>query len=344
VFVLLAAASLALSGCSSAAQDRAPLVLTMAHVGGDLVIDPAVGWFIDDVARLSGGQLVIRIAGDCCGAGLDAQKNLITQVRARNFDLGWIAATGDLGLANLQALSTPGLIDSYAAEAAVLGSGLGPEIMHGFDVAAMKPIALEPGFLQRPIASGAALVAPPDWAGVGVWSPVSLASAAAVTALGAVSSQVDDAALADGTIDAAIGSGPWQAESRLVPDPVLTANEPLWPRISVLFANPNSYKALTPRQLGWITDAAAAATARTLDLAALDAQAILTVCAQGGHIALATDAQLAATATALAPAVDTLRANPAIASLVDRMRALKPPNVPQEYAVPESCLAGPASN
>ncbi|MCU1577914.1 MAG: dicarboxylate transporter-DctP subunit [Rhodoglobus sp.] len=340
MFVLLAAAAMALSGCST--PGPAPLVLTMAHVGGDLVVDPAAGWFVDDVAELSGGRLQVRLAGDCCGAGLDAQKNLITQVRARIFDLGWIATTGDLGLANLQALSTPGLIDSYAAEAAVLGSDLGPEVMHGFDVAAMKPIALEPGFLQRPIASNASLVAPSDWAGLGVWSAVSLASAAAVTALGAVSSQIADAgrdaALADGTVTAAIGSTPWQAESRLVPDPVLTANEALWPRISVLFANPNSYKALTPQQLGWIRDAAAATTARTLDLATLDAQAILTVCAQGGHVVLATDAQLAATVTALAPALDALRADPAIASLVDRMQALKPGNVAQEYAVPEGCL------
>jgi TRAP-type C4-dicarboxylate transport system substrate-binding protein len=118
---------------------------------------------------------------------------------------------------------------------------------------------------------------------------------------------------------------------------VLTANEALWPRISVLFANPNSYNALTPEQLGWITDAAAAVSARSADLATLDAQAILTVCAQGGHFALATDAQLAATAAALAPAVDGLRANPAIASLVDRMQALKPVDVPAEYVVPTAC-------
>jgi TRAP-type C4-dicarboxylate transport system substrate-binding protein len=339
-----------LAACASPKTAAAPTVahrvLTFAHIDNDLKADPAATWFIDDLAQRSRGALTVKFANECCGRENTAQETLVSRVGAGEFDLGWVATRGleDTGVTAFQALTIPRLIDSYAAEAAVLASDIGTSMLPALDGKGVRALALEPGTLRRPISNGSPLREPSDWKGITFWTYKSATSAATVAALGATVSQdgndIRDPALESGQFQGAENSVFWQGETTHVPNAVITINEALWPRTSVLIANPSVLAGLSPTQRGWIAAAAKATSTRTMDVAAMDAAAVDTVCRNGGRFASASAAQLAATSTALSPVITRLGAEPATNGLITKITALKPEVSPaDEYTVPPSCEA-----
>jgi TRAP-type transport system periplasmic protein len=352
VTTVLAAAivSMTFSGCSGAApaassSGSAPITLTFAHIDNDLELDPTAQDFIDLVESKSHGQIKITFVGECCGRDANAQEKLVAGVAKGDFDLGWRQVRGleNLGVTSFQALYAPRLIDSYAAEANVLKSDVAETILPGLDDQGVTALALEPGALRRPIANGTALVEPANWSGFSFWSYSSKLSEQSISALGAASTQAGnddrDDGLSNGTIRGAENSVAWQAASEHVPNPVLSINEALWPRISVLIANPKVLKGLTAQQLKTIREAAKEISGQTAKIAKIDSAAVADICSAGGHFAVATDSQLAATDVALAPIYAELNSDATTAALITKIKALKPATFPtDEYSIPATCL------
>jgi TRAP-type C4-dicarboxylate transport system substrate-binding protein len=351
VIALAAAALLGITGCSDSpgtGQRSERVELTFAHIDNDLLLDPAARWFIEDVHTRSHGQIAISFENECCGRENNAQEVLTKGVASGRFDLGWVATRGfeDVGIHSFQALSAPLLIDSYAAEKAVLSSNIGATMLAGLKPAGVTPISLEPGTLRRPIGNDRALLSPKDWKGITFWTYKSDTSAATVTALGARSSQVGndvrDPELESGKLAGAENSVAWQASSQHVPKAVMVLNEALWPRMSVLMANPRAFGKLTAQQRSWIRAAALATSKRTSEVEHRDVAAVATSCGNGDRFATASPADLAATAKSLKPVFARIEGDSVTKNAIVAIRTLKPKGDPsKEYSVPESCrLAG----
>lgn len=335
-----------LAGCSAGAApspSTSPLTLRFAHIDNDLKLDPAAQHFMDEVESLSRGALRLSFVNECCGRDNDTGPKLIAGVASGDFDLGWAMTRGleDLGVTSFQALSAPRLIDSYSAEKAVLAAGLETQILPGLSALKVTGLALEPGTLRRPISSKGALLWAADWAGMSFWSNKSSVSAATVTALGAVSTQVGndvrDQGFDDGTIVAAENSVAWEALSQHIPTATISINEALWPRMAVVVANPAMLNTLSAQQRKWITSAATETSRVTHIDETLDTDAVATICGTGGHFATADHEQLASIDAAIAPIYAQLRSDPTTNALIDRITALKPVALPDEYTIPPGC-------
>src|SRR5262249_3080046 len=117
--------------------------------------------------------------------------------------------------------------------------------------------------------------------------------------------------------------------------PYVTLNLPLWPRTSVLFANPAALAGLSDEQRGWIQQAAADAAKYSLTTFGEDREVIPMECRNGMNAVLASAAQLSAFRKGFAPCYAALRTDPATASALDEITALKkqvgsvsPPRIP----------------
>ncbi len=89
--------------------------------------DPAVAFFVSQVARLSGGRLRIDVENYPRGRdGSVDEAGVLRAVADGDADLGW-AHTGsfdELGVRAFDALDAPMLIDNYSSETAVIRSDL----------------------------------------------------------------------------------------------------------------------------------------------------------------------------------------------------------------------------
>jgi hypothetical protein len=121
----------------------------------------------------------------------------------------------------------------------------------------------------------------------------------------------------------------------------VTLNLPLWPRTTVLFANPAALAGLSDEQRGWIQQAAADAAKYSLTTFGEDREVIPMECRNGMKAVLASSAQLSAFRKAFAPVYASLRTDPATASALDEITALKkqvgPVSPPR---IPSGCGAG----
>ena len=345
----VALVAVALSGCGAnppeEPSDAAPTTLVLAHLDNDLTGDPAAQWFIDRVAEESDGALTIEFANECCGRAADNQSTLVENVASGEFDLGWLAVRGleDLGVEEFQALEAPLLIDHYAAEEAVLASDIPDRLLGSLDALDVTGIALEPGMLRRPIVGGEFPRTPTEFAGRVMWTVPSTLSAASFSALGATPSQVanDDrnSGLESGEIDGVENSVFWQVSTQHVVDPVITRNTAFWPRISALVANPDSLGGLSDEQAGWLQAAADAVAESTMDVAAVDAEAVAEYCATGGRFVVLDETSRAQWEEALEPVYAGLESDPDSGSLLAEIRSLIPDreSVENELDPPADC-------
>lgn len=324
------------------------VTLRMAHVDGGGTLDPAVGWFAERVAELSGGQLEIEVGYECCGRESDVEERLVEAVAAGDAELGWVGTRvfADLDVPSFQALTAPLLLDSYALQEAVLASDLPAEMLAGLEPLGVEGVAVVPGPLRKPISADAPLVRPADWQGRTVHAFRSADNAAALQALGATPTDVGfdtrDEGLLDGSIQGIENSVVYQAGGRQSVTPYVTLNVNLWPRTSALVANPDALAGLSETQSGWLEQAAADVVGRTGELAELDAGALADSCLAGARYALAGDGDLAALADALAPVYARLQLDPVTAGFLGRIGELAATVTPEPApAVPDGC-DGPA--
>ena len=247
----------------------------------------------------------------------DAEQQVVRDVAAHQVDLGWVGSRvfDTLGVESLQALTAPMLIDSYALENAVIQSGMTEEMIQPLDELGVVGLGVLADGLRRPIGVSAPILGPADWRGITFGTLRSDGQVDAIRALGAKPMQLfgrqrrkalDEGALQGFEFGMLLYSDPqWSHRA-----PYVAANVDLWPQMDVLLANPTRLEGLTPKQRGWLEQAAHDAAARSARLADKDADAVRVACQSGARFAEASDADLAALQRAFAPAFAKLRRHP----------------------------------
>ncbi|ACZ29286.1 TRAP dicarboxylate transporter- DctP subunit [Xylanimonas cellulosilytica DSM 15894] len=318
--------------------------LRLLHTDSDLILDPAVGWFVDEVAERSGGALAIDVVAACCGRGAEIEQELISRVADGEGDLGVVGtrAFDVLGVDGLRSLTAPLLLDSYALQEAVITSDVAREHLAGVAQLGVTGIALLPGPVRVPLSSGRPLLDPDDWTGLRVHTVRSELSVAAFAALGAeaVSPDVEgrDVGLYDGSLQAIDNGFAFQRADRERILPYASVNVRLWPRVSALIAHPGALEQLSAAHQSLLRDAAAAVATHTGDLAAMDAATVAEACERGARLAEASPSQLASMEAAFAPVYAELEKDAATADLIGGIRALEQTvEAEAAVAVPEGC-------
>ncbi len=329
------------AGCTAAA-DRSggtgpPRVLVMANNDLDgLVGAPAVARFVERVEQLSGGRLTVRVESAWRGGGFD-ESRLIRDVAAGSADLGWSGTRAfDLvGINAFQPMHAPFLVNSYAAEAAVVKDPLAGELLESLTPLGMTGLALMADELRMPAGSAKPLLTPDDFHGLAIGVFASTIQAEGLRTLGAEPRSPG----ADGLGSVETMWWTYETNSQYAIAPFVTANAVLWPRSVVVFANTGRLAQLDPASRGWIRQAAAEASAWSVEHAK-DQQAgqIAAVCRGSARVAFATPQQLAALRSAAEPVYARLRADADLGRTLARVETLARSAGPvAPPVVPEGC-------
>jgi TRAP-type transport system periplasmic protein len=351
--VLAAIVAFAAAGCGGggAGDDKAggsgePVVLRLANTNGQIDFTPAVEYFVKRVQELSGGDLRIESVDEWGDFASDAEQQVVKDVSAGEIDLGWVGTRvfDTLDVKSFQALTAPMLVDSYALENAVIGSGITDEMMQGLDDLGVAGLGVLPDGLRKPIGVSGPILGLADWRGITFGTSKSYGQAEAIRALRATPAQVFKTAreegLKNGTIQG-FETSIWvhQHNPALPPlAPYVTSNVTLWPQMDLLLANPARLEGLTAEQRGWLEEAARDAAARSAALSDMEAQALVDSCFAGARFAEASGTDLAALEAAFAPAYANLQQDPETKAFIERIQALKESTPPEpELAIPSDC-------
>lgn len=331
IVAALAAVVAVTTGCSATGGDKSggsgqPQVLVLASSDGvNLAGSPAVQRFVDGVAKLSNGRLTVRL--EPAWQGGDDEARVIKDVAAGRADLGW-SGTRAFDLVDLDSfrpLHAPFLVNSYAAEAAVVNDPLAKELLASTAPLGLTGLALAADGLRFPAGVAKPLLAPADFAGHRFRTYPSQVQSDGIRALGAepTSASVDEALAAGGLAGLETMWWTYQEKAYYAVAPFVTANAVMWPKTLVIFANTARMSKLDKAARDWLTRAAAdASTWSTTHAADADAEYIERACRFGARIALATPEQLAALRKAAEPAYAAMRADPALAATLQRVEGL----------------------
>jgi TRAP-type transport system periplasmic protein len=351
LITILIAAALVSAGCSTAGGDKsggsgAPQVLALANNDFDgLQGVPAVARFIERVGQISGGRLNVKVESNWQGGGNEAR--VIHDVAAGKADLGWSGtrAFDVVGDKAFQPLHAPFLVNSYAAEAAVVRDPLARELLGSLQSLGLTGLALTADDLRFPAGASKPLLSPGDFKGLRFGTFGSDVQSQGIKALGAEPTTLSHPRPpeTDGLGGLETMWSTYQSNAQYGFMPFITGNAALWPRTVAIFANSKRLRELGATARGWIesaaTDASVWSTAHAGDTAAGIMQR---VCGFGARIATATPAQLAALRRAAEPAYASMRNDPTLAPTLVRIETLlrsTPPPTP--VAVPASCAYQP---
>ncbi|HEY8845356.1 MAG TPA: hypothetical protein VIM24_01760 [Candidatus Limnocylindrales bacterium] len=219
-------------------------------------------------------------------------------------------------------------------------------MLDGLKTLSLSGLGMLGGGILKPIAKRP-LLSLADWHGITFESYRSPVSADAIRALGATPTDTLGglaAGLDDGSIHGYARSLlTYELNGNEDQAPFVTANVNLWPNMIVLLANPASLARLTDEQRGWLHQAAADAAAGSRSLVDREDQIVPAVCQAGGHLANASDADLAALRQAFGPVYSRLEQDPQTKSFIEQIRSLKqslavnpPLTIPADCAAPAS--------
>ena len=277
-----ALALVAATGCTDARHGPERVLRLASADPAGIEHDPAVAFFVDRVARLSGGRL--RIAVDERRAPWH-ERTVLLDVARGSADLGWAHTRSfePLGVHSFVPFDAPMLIDSYNVERAVLRNPLATRMLAGTRSAGLRGLALLSGPLSRLVEVGGPLrdLADLRHLGIGLHDLVNvdgkhLHSAAlyATSAVHAFPGVMYPGILQEdylGTRGARFAfeddlnsvffdryTGDCRPDCAAF-DPSVSVNVVLWPRPAVLVANPRTFDALPVRERSWIESAASQA-------------------------------------------------------------------------------------
>jgi TRAP-type C4-dicarboxylate transport system substrate-binding protein len=258
------AATAALAGCSFGGSDRvggekptAPRVLTLLN---PFVSQEELSAFVTEVARLSDGELKIRVIRAGHARRPDFEAATITDVRHGQADLGMAGtrAWDEFGVRRLRALNAPLLIDSYPLQERVLGSDLVAPMLGELRGLGLAGIGILPGPIRRPLGFTHRLAAPDDYRTMTIGVQQSRLAAAVMRELGARPLRLRaDRPSREGLDGVEYRLAGIEADRFDVAGSHLTTNVELWPRSMVLFASAKSYRKLTSGQRRILRTAAA---------------------------------------------------------------------------------------
>src|SRR6266568_3649971 len=143
------AASHRVRGADKAGGSDAPLVLRLGDVDSEdySITTRVLEYFGEQVAKLSGGTLRVRVIYDAAGHERpDVEAQVARKVRDGSFDLGWIgaAAWDELGTTSFQALHAPFLVsDDLLLDRVAMGP-LAGNMLSGLRHAGVRGLAVVP--------------------------------------------------------------------------------------------------------------------------------------------------------------------------------------------------------
>lgn len=341
-------------GADKAGGSDAPLVLRLGDV--DTQDDPNTTWVLEyfgnQVAKLSGGTLRVRLIYDAAGHERpDVEAQVARKVRDGGFDLGWIgaAAWDELGVTSFQALHAPFLVTDDRLLDRVATGPLAGSMLSGLRDAGVQGLAVVPESLRNPVGLRQPLVSLSSFRGARLIVTPSRATDAALRALGAIPvhrlGKADKDVIRRGQADGRLES----LVAYLGPD-IVTGNVSFFPALHTLFANPASLRALTAAERAALEQAAAHTLAYAVAKRSSAQAAIDRFCSTGrsasatggGRVVLASRAELAALVRATRPVYSELERDPRTRSLISQIRALKR-SVPPAPALraPKGCSVPP---
>jgi len=327
----LVCAGLVLAGCNTAVDraggsgDPEPTVLRMVDSLFGVETQP----FVDAVSRLSHGSLQIDDEIDWHKGDLGAEADLIGYVRRGGAPLGVapVRAWHTAGINSFDALIAPFVLDSMAAQKAVLESDVVDGMLRGMDDPGLTGLGVLPGPLRRPIGVTHQLVTAADYRGgaigvnledeiadrtfeaLGVKETVPMARAAPIDGMDGLEQQLES--VAGNQYDDVATSA--------------TANVALWPRPLVVFGGAKAMAALTAEQVRVLREAVRAAAEPTARLnvdGEIDGTAQL--CRRGRlQLVSATPSDVDGLRAATAPVLAWLRQDPVTRSALDKISSLR---------------------
>jgi TRAP-type C4-dicarboxylate transport system substrate-binding protein len=329
VSVLLAACS----GGDKAGGDAAPVTLRMVTVEdkGAPYAD-GVTEFARQVEDLSAGSVRVDIVWNGAveyfgGFGPGADQKVAGLVQKGELDLALIPARAwdELGVTSLQALQAPFLVSSEHLVEQVVQSELAGELLGGLDQEGVIGLALLPEGLRHPVGFEHPLLRLADFSGATIRSLPSNVSHRLLEALGAkpvdISGDAFFVAAKNGEIDGAESGFAWGGT---MPSPsTFTANITLYPKVNALVANEDGFGRLSDEHQRILREAAARAVRYVVQNAPTEADRAAAYCGNGGAIAFAAEADVAALERAAQPVYEVLQADPLTKELIGQIRAMK---------------------
>jgi TRAP-type transport system periplasmic protein len=308
---------LATAGCTAESVDRSGGVqtetLVLASNDGINVGAPGVAHFVERVAKLSAGRLQIDVRPDWGGGGNEAR--VLTDVAAGKADLAWSGtrAFDQVGINAFRPLHAPFLINSYAAQAAVVVDPMVKDLLAATNPAGLTGLALLADELRFPAGARGPLVSPEDFKRLPFGTLTSAAQAAGLSALGADVKMLGRQSGSDVDGLGGLETMWWTyaSNAQQLTFPFVTENAALWARTTVIVANTDRFGELDAADQDVLRRAAAEATAWSVEHASdRVSEERQTACAIGARIVTATPGQLADLRMMVEPAYEAIRADP----------------------------------
>ena len=274
------------------------------------------------------------------------RRTCLEGVKAGTYDLGWNGPANwhQLGVTTFDALAAPFLIDTYDLEAKVLSSSIPTKALVGLEPVGLVGIGIQPGPLKLLSAADHALLAPSDFVGQTIGIGPEPITADAMKALGAKTIEITSDSSLEGVdgveaqLQAIIGNHYQTVMSHTA------TNVPLIARPVVYFANPTKFRSLSEADQQAMRLAVQQSAAAALgNLAQVEDAAFSALCANGSELAEANAADLTALRAAVQPVYDELRRDPATASAIDEIEAIKAglsPSASSPLVPSGRCFAG----
>ena len=218
-----------------------------------------------------------------------------------------------LGVKSLTALDTPFLVTDERLVARIVDSDLAGQLMAGLPRLGVQGMVLTPESVRRPFGYDVPLLGPADYAGAVLRAPYSETNYATFRALGARPTDEPDPSTTRGA----------ESSFTFAPANVATGNVIFFSKVNVLVINSQTRKQLTEAQDAVLGDAAQATRTWAVAHQPSDPDEARTWCAARGRIAAASAADLAALQRAVEPVIASMRRDPATASAIDRIAAMK---------------------
>lgn len=239
----------------------------------------------------------------------------------------------ELGATRLQVLDAPFLIDSDPLMDQVVTSDLAQEVLSDLEDVGVIGLALLPEGLRHPFGYSEALLGLEDYEGATIRAPQAQATNTLYAALGATTSQADT----DPSVHAGVEAN-FQLD--FVSGMAATGNVTYYPKLGALVMNVEAFDDLTESQQQLLQQAAAQTLQWSIDTRESDLDAAATFCEQGGTVALANEAELAALRDATQTVYDDLETDPAVAADIATVRAMAADL--RAAPSPEACVPQPA--
>lgn len=303
---------------------REPRELRFANA--HLSLQPELGWFAEELDRVSGGRLRITFVNTWTTADNPREETAtVAAVAADQADLGWAGtrAFGCLGVRSLDPLQMPFLLENYSALDAVCRDDVAVEMLEPLERLGFVGLVMLPGAQRKPFAFARRLLGPRDYEGAKLRIHESLVADSTYRALGAeaVTLSVKDMA---GRADALIDGLDVQTEAlagwRLRGS--ITFNVNLWPRTIALVASRRTYDWLEPEEREMLHEAAAGTLARALEHLADQEQRDRDALPPAVTAIYASDDDLEAMHERVEPVREELRAHPETRLFLERIEAL----------------------